>query len=449
MRFRCRAGGVALASVALVALSGVPASAKGAGGPRYTVCASGCAYTTIQGAINDPVGPATIMIAPGNYIEDVHVTRPVTLDGAGPSTVVYPSDSNPAPAGCTGSLCGGSATTMMLVGADNVTIENMTLEGANPALAASGVSVGGVAVNARNGIIEDFTAGTFQNLTVSAVTVQDVYLRGIEAVAAGSGETFNFTHNTVSNVQGDPNRSVAVFNSRGSGTIANNTVSLSSDAINANWSHGTDFVGNVVSGSASGIHTDNNGGEGGTADLISGNTVRNCTIDGYGIWVFAPYVSAAVTNNAVSGCYVGLAAFGSQVSGQGPTFAGNVVTGNGAATTDPTGTYGAYLTTDLLGYGDATLTVRLTGNTFEKFTTGLYVTDPGASTAVTAAVDAHGNNTFTGNGTGVHGAQSSLSPALNATNDWWGCASGPNSPHCDTAIGNVSYSPWLTKPPTF
>ena len=144
--------------------------------------------------------------------------------------------------------------------------------------------------------------------------------------------------------------SIAMFNYGGSGEMSDNTVSDASDAISANWSTGTKFLDNTIRDSASGIHTDNNGGSGGVADLIQGNTVKSCSSNGYGIFVFAPYVSATVESNKVKGCYIGLAAFGGSVSGQGPTFADNRVSGAGASTTDPNGTYAAYLTTDQLGF---------------------------------------------------------------------------------------------------
>jgi hypothetical protein len=102
-------------------------------------------------------------------------------------------------------------------------------------------------------------------------------------------------------------------------------------AISANWSKGTKFTKNVVTKSGSGVHTDNNGGSGGVADLIQANTVRECTTDGYGIFVFVPHVSPTVEANKVTGCAVGLAAFGGAVAGEGPTFAGNIVNGTGAA----------------------------------------------------------------------------------------------------------------------
>src|SRR5439155_19827488 len=139
------------------------------------------------------------------------------------------------------------------------------------------------------------------------------------------------------NVQGEE-ASIALFAFEGTGRMEANTVSNANDAISANWSEGIQFVSSKITKSGSGVHTDNNGGSGGAADRIWANTVSECKPDSYGIFVFAPYVSATVEANKVKGCYVGLAVFGSAVSGQGPTFIGNRVGGTGAITTGPAGT---------------------------------------------------------------------------------------------------------------
>ncbi len=294
------------------------AVARASAHARYTVCSHGCPYTSIQAAVTAAIHGGLITIGPGHYAENVTVTASVTLKGTGNSTVLYPAVSNPAPNGCgSSSLCGGAASSIILVAANNVTIENMTLEGANPALAGSGVLVDGKHINARNGIIDDYLLSDFTNLTVSHVLVRDIYLRGIEVTYDNvPGQTFTLTHDTVNNVQADPS-SIAMFNYGDSGVMSYNTVTNANDAISANWSTGTQFLANHIRKSGSGIHTDNNGGSGGIADLIQGNTVSNCTSDGYGIWVFAPYVSANVDSNTVKGCYVGLGAYGSQAPGQG------------------------------------------------------------------------------------------------------------------------------------
>jgi nitrous oxidase accessory protein NosD len=406
-----------------------------------TVCGSGCAYTSIQSAINAAAPGATITIGAGSYTENVVVNKSVTLEGSGPHTVIYPAVSNPV---CSpGSLCEGAASTIVLVQADNVTITKLKLEGDNPSL-TSGVIVGGKDIDARNGIITNHAIGTFNNLTVSKVVIADIYLRG---VYASSGGSFNFNHDTVENVQGE-GASIAMFNFDGTGVMSHNKVVSANDAISANWSKGTQFLDNKVSKSGSGIHTDNNGGSGGTADLISGNKISECSKDGYGIWVFAPYLSANVDSNKIKGCYIGIAAFGSQVSGEGPTFSGNTVDGTGATTSDPNGTYGAYLTTDLLGFAFGDLTATLSGNSFEHSGTGVLVTQ----TSPTEGQPAGGQATVTASNNTIHantvGANGESGTVVNAENNWWGCKQGPNaSPSCDTTTGTVSYTPWLTTKP--
>jgi hypothetical protein len=422
---------------------GVVAACLAVAGPAWaakTVCSTGCSTTSIQAAITAASPGATITIGKGNYYENVVVNKPVTLLGSGVETVIYPATSNPV---CSpGSLCGGSASNIILVEANTVTIQSLRLEGDNPSL-NSGVVIGGKDIDARNGIITNHEAGTYNNLTVSKVKVSDVYLRGIYA---SSGGTFNLNHDTVENVQGEE-ASIAIFNFGGSGVMASNKVTSANDAISANWSKGTQFLANRISKSGSGIHTDNNGGEGGEGDVIKGDYVRECKVNGYGIFVLVPYVSATVESNHVSGCSVGLAAYGGAMSGQGPTFTSNSVNGTGAATTGMT--YGAYLTTDQLGFAYGNLTATLTGNTLSHFNTGMFVTQtnptPGQEAGGQATITASPNNSFLANGTGANGEPGTI---VNATEDWWGCTKGPNmGGACNTALGTVTYTPWLTAKP--
>lgn len=427
-----------VATSALVVVGGASGDSHGA-----TVCAHGCAYTSIQAAIDAAAPGATVTVAPGRYAENLVVSKPLTLQGAGASTVLYPAVSGPRCSSGGGSLCPGGSN-MILVQSSDVTIESVRLEGDNPTL-TSGVVAGGADLDARNGIITDWRLRTpFHNVVVTDVRVADIYLRGIYA---GDGGTFSFTNDRVDNVQADP-ASIAMFAFGEAGVMADNRVTNASDALSANWSRGTSFLGNDVSSSASGIHTDNNGGSGGVADTIRGNSVRDCTTDGYGVWVFAPYVSATVDDNRVSGCATALAAFGSGAAGATPSFTGNFAEGGDARTTDPNGTYGAYIATDLLGWGAADVNATLTGNTFGGFTTGLFVTQTrmfyGGTPAGQATVAAHGN-VFEDNGTGAFG---DVGTVVTADGNWWGCPDGPNGGgDCQTAGGTVQYTPWLTRRP--
>src|SRR3979409_1947696 len=94
-----------------------------------TVCATGCSFKTIQSAI-EAAGPGAIVtIGPGSYSENVVVHKPLTLQGSGNGTVIYPAVSMPV---CSpGSLCGGKASNIILVEASNVTVTKLRLDGDN------------------------------------------------------------------------------------------------------------------------------------------------------------------------------------------------------------------------------------------------------------------------------------------------------------------------------
>ena len=397
-----------------------------------TVCAQHCSSTTIQGAVDLAAAGDTVDVGPGTYVENVVVDRPLTLQGAGSESVLLPAVSNPSCSG--GSLCGGAASTLILVEADDVTITGLLLEGDNPGL-KSGVMVRGADVDARNGIITNHLLGVYQRLTVSEVDVRDVYLRGIYASSGGS---FTFTDNRVANVEGDPS-SVAIFNYGGSGLISGNTVTHASDAISSNGSTGTRYLGNVVRLSGSGVHTDNNGWFGGAGDVIRGNTVEDCTLDGYGLWTFAPYLEATFAHNRVHGCSVGLAAFGSSASTT-TTFLDNTVDGAGATRSPGQASLGAWVSTTLFTYGFAPVSASFRGNRIERFDTGVLV-DQTAGAAASATL--HGD-TIDGNETGANGLPGTT---VDAALDWWGCAAGPGHKGCDTATGTVDFTPWLTAKP--
>lgn len=60
-----------------------------------------------------------------------------------------------------------------------------------------------------------------------------------------------------------------------------------------------------------------------------------------------------------------------------------------------------------------------------------------------APVNANQNNL---NGSGV-GIANLGNGTVDATNNWWGCANGPNAPGCSSVTGsNVQVSPWLSSP---
>ena len=163
--------------------------------------------------------------------------------------------------GDVGSLPAG-ASSIVLVQADDVEISDITFDGDNTAI-TSGAVVGGADIDARNGIITDHNSVLdFTGLNVHDVTVQNVYLRGIQASTTFG--SFTFADNTVTNVQGDP-ESVGIANIQGgSGTISGNVVDGATTGISTNFSLGTTITGNTVRNSVVGIASNNNDGTGST-----------------------------------------------------------------------------------------------------------------------------------------------------------------------------------------
>src|SRR5207249_10823455 len=91
------------------------------------------AKLTIQAAVNQVSSGGTVHVAAGTYAENVTVSTPLTLTGVGEgSTFIEPAVSNPVCGG--GSLCGGTASNIILVQPDNVTIHDITLAGDNASL---------------------------------------------------------------------------------------------------------------------------------------------------------------------------------------------------------------------------------------------------------------------------------------------------------------------------
>ncbi|MBK7094709.1 MAG: hypothetical protein IPH57_06590 [Saprospiraceae bacterium] len=386
-------------------------------------------YGCIQYAVDEASSGNILNASAGTFIENVVVHTPVTINGTGmANTTVIPAMSAPNPVGCSQSLCAG-ASNVFLIQANDVTIQNLTLKGDNPGL-NSGVLSGGVDVDARNGIITDYLnypTEVFNNLNINNVTIRDIYLRGVNNY---KGTGFNFHHNNVINVAGEAS-SIAMFNSQGAGIFNANVLDQVNDGIASNHSQGTVYSYNIITNAKSGIHTDNNGSGGGTADVINNNDISLGKPSAYGIFVFAPYLNVAVQNNNVSGTYVGIASYGQQAAVT-PAFTGNTV--NACE-------YGIYTNTSLISWGSANSS-HLVANNYITNSTAVAIgiaSDPGYINNTTL-----NNNSITGNAYGIANWLNGTG-SINAECNWWGA---PNEAAVKTTIGDygspVDYTPWLT-----
>ena len=158
-------------------------------------------FADIQRGVNEVTVNGNVNVAPGVFRNNVNVNKSVHVIGQGQGvTTVQPATSSPDPCGpFTGSLC-GSSSHVFLVAADDVEIRDLTVDGDNPTL-VSGVIRSGADIDARNGIIENHSAGVWDNTHIHDVTVRNIYLRGIQ-VGSG-GNNFNVHDNTVENVNGE------------------------------------------------------------------------------------------------------------------------------------------------------------------------------------------------------------------------------------------------------
>lgn len=436
----------------------------------YTPGAVLCAKKTIQAGLGAVQSGGTVHIAAGTYRENVLVNKKVTLWGAGAGTVVQPAVSSPNPC-ANSSLCGGAASNVFLIRSSDVTVRALTVDGDNPTL--TGLNVGGANIDARNGIIEDHLTGVYNRLTVRDVTVKNVFLRGINA--GSGGDDFSFHDNHVTNVRGSQ-FSVGIFAFDARGTIQSNNVTLANDAISVNHSRGVKILANTVTQSGSGIHIDNSKppAPGISSDRIQDNSVSNCTVGAYGVWIFVPGADALVDANTVTSCGVGLALVGGGAASD-ITFSNNTVTG------DATGASGILVSTDSGGYGDFDTEAVLTGNYVTGFDAGATVEQGGGKTAnayfdqnrfddnltaidnrahsivygtcfhqnqrgvlnqLGASAEVH-TSSFVGND--VAGVENIDAAAVDATNNWWDSAAGPDEGQ--PAVGPVSYDPFLFSDP--
>ena len=409
-------------------------------------------FPTIQAAVNGAAAGDTIIVSAGTYSENIIIDKTLTLEGAGyssPGTTIIPALSAPNP--CTGSsLCGGAASSIILVRANDVVIRKFSLDGDNPGL-TSGIVRFGADLDARNGIIVDHSAGSFTGLEVAYCMVSNIYLRGINAT---SGGTFNIHDNIVFNVQGD-DYSIGIFAWGGPGAITDNSVDFCNDAISANHSKGIQFLRNSVSESLSGIHTDNAGdSSGAVADLIKDNFIDATSVPegagSYGIWTFVPYIAPVVEDNQVWACDVGLSAWG-QGAAVTHVYRNNLVITGGARP----GSVGAYITTDLISWGYSDVSVEFEGNGIGGCDTGIYLTaDPQSWNPYPYAaktIDAvFFQNNISNNVIGVaKGTQGTYN--ADATCNYWGSATGPYHSTNPLGTGNsvcdgVPFENWSTIP---
>ena len=225
-------------------------------------------FPTINAAIAAVSSGTTITVLAGTYPENVVVTKSLTIQGVGSATIINP-----------GSGVG------VTVNADNVTLQNFTVNGATGSITHHGIWVNGhsgltilnvtATNNSGSGIaLRNVSATVVTNVTATGNNNQgleigngSVSVQVNNGTFSSNGTTGNLTTGGGIMIYADPGQTTNGTSINGTVTANGNTTAgiyLFCDA--------TGHINNTVIGSAGTITLNNNGtsGNGGAAVIVSG-----------------------------------------------------------------------------------------------------------------------------------------------------------------------------------
>lgn len=423
------------AAASFAAMSAVAASAASLcvnQNPR-----SGCPYATIGAAVAAAKAGDTINVAPGRYAEDVHITQPVALIGAGAGWTVINAKGlangvfidgiNGAP-----TITPGGNTL------SNVTVSGFTVQNANfegiLALNASNVTLWANRVKGNDRALE-IGKGQCPGIPDFETNEGDDCGEGIHLLGADHATVVNNTVENnaggilLSDDTGPTNANVVQENevrdnvydcgitlaSHAPATVTGSSVPLgvfdNTIAKNESTDNGIKIPG---SGAGVGMFAPGPGNNLTYGNVVIGNTLTDNGAGGVAMHTHVPNPHIRLADNVITGNYI---------AGNGPD--------PDVGTTGPTGI-------SLLGTAAATGTL-ITLNQIEHESVDIAVHN-----AVSGVVVAHLNNLVGRRAVGIDNLGAG---PVDATENWWGCANGPGAAGCSKASGaNVVTTPFLTQP---
>lgn len=392
-----------------------------------TVCvnpaaSSGC-VATIGAAVTAAKAGDTIKIGPGQYAEDVVVTKPLSLVGAGASSTIINAK--------------GLANGIYVDGLDNPGLANVLITG----LTVLNANFEGILVTNTSYIVisETHVSNNDQSLNYAAETCagQPVFETN-EGDDCGEGvHLVGVDHATVSNNEISQN-SGGILMSDETGMTHDNLITGNSVHDNA-LDCGITLASHAPSPQATsklpyGVFNNS---------IVGNTSSRNGLVGGgAGIGVFAPgpgniafgnkIVGNVITDNGLPGVTIhnhALVPGAPGINLNDTVIVGNYISGNAAdgadaATSGPTG-INIYSIAPVYG-------VIIAQNTIVNEAIDVVMNNPGS-------MEVHMNNLL-GGGIGV---QNLGKGSVNASMNFFGCAGGPGATGCSTATGA---SPWLTAP---
>jgi fibronectin type 3 domain-containing protein len=348
-------------------------------------------YSTIQSAVNAAPAGATINVDPGNYAEQVAITKTLTLRGAqaGVDARLNTRRSGAGESIVTGANNSGVISCAFYINANDVTLDGFTVQGETSQSTSTGAGIviapGRFGAHILDNIVQNNVSGLFlaNNSTSDPAVIQYNVFKNNNNNGSDGGRGI-YTDGPISggnltNVTIDSN--FFYGNHGGSGTTGlEGSIALESRA--ANSQSNIRITNNVMDYNGKGVLAYN-----ATGILIQGNFVTESRDTGSGALRF----EGGVTNVTV----------------QANTLYDNP--------------------------GNA---IRIDMKAFNGVNNNFSIT---------------GNNIY-GNGAGLLVIAGQYSGPLNAQNNWWGSASGPSGDSTGTGDAveangnNVVYSPWSTSP---
>jgi hypothetical protein len=388
------------------------------------------AFPTIQQGINAVQGDGTVNVDAATYHESVSITKPLTLTGAGATTIIEP-------------LSGNGVT--VTSGGNNVTLENFVVTMAPgdgvKASNVSGLSLLNVTAtgNTLTGIdLNHPGAITLTNVTANN-DVEGLRIIGATLVTLTGG---NYSHNTGSgidlrNITGQVvvNGVTSDSNPGGFGLSAvgsTGSFSVTGGDFSTNGLNGVEIDGGTSATFQDGNYT-HNAGDGLQLNGFSGainitaTTGGNYSNNGQNGLNLADVGSSSVTINGltISGNSTGIELFNSTSDGDNASLGHDTISNNGT------------------GLDVAGGMVMGMFNQFTDNATGVQESDPSAMITLRCNVIS-GNTVF-----GVNNAPPMPMAPIDARFNFWGSPTGPTFPTNPAGTGdkispNVLFTPWYT-----
>ncbi|HVX30192.1 MAG TPA: hypothetical protein VHA53_06900 [Nitrolancea sp.] len=341
-----------------------------------------CAVETLAQAVTLADTGGVVQVGDGTFPGAVTINKALTLQGA--------------QAGVDARSRTGSESVIgtVSIGASNVTVDGFTFDGSLLQVNTPDASIlSGVVL--QNNIFKNFPSVGLPTFAAGDILIQRNYFEN----AAANSEA----------------------------------IQIKSDAAHLGGCNGSQILDNAF------LSATNNGGadvnfsctESSSSSITVANNTSNSNSGGSSFVAFSGVTDGiSVTGNSGTTSGSAIFFFGA-VSGTADISGNAFVNGGGSAVS----IHGADYSSDPVNTG----TFNITGNRFAANADGISVAAGALGTG--GQVQAHFNEITV---TGANAVSNSTSTTIDATNNWWGCNTGPNTTGCGATAGPVTTDPWLT-----